>query len=190
MRAHSRRHHRRAYTLIELLIVIGLLGISGSLLVPHLVGRDIMAAQSAVRLVIGDVTFAQSDALAHQELRRIHFYEDGRGYCIVRITQAELNLPFSESDTTHDYINDPLAKAGELGRYIIDIVNDGRFDGVFIESVEIDGAGRDLTFDELGGTIMAGGVPGSGGTIIVASPNSRYEIEIAPFTGKMTVREL
>jgi hypothetical protein len=149
-----------------------------------------MAAQSAVRLVIGDISFAQSDALAHQELRRIHFYSDGRGYCIVRIAQAQLNTPFDESDTTHDYINDPLAASGELGRYIVDIVNDSRFGGVSIESVALDGAGRDLTFDELGGTIMAGGAPGTGGTIVLRSPNSRYEIEIAAFTGKMTVREL
>jgi hypothetical protein len=40
---------------------------------------------------------------------------------------------------------------------------------------------------------MAGassGVPGTGGTIIVQSGTERYQISIAPFTGKLTVVQL
>jgi type II secretory pathway pseudopilin PulG len=161
------RQSRFAYTLIELLIVIGILGLSSALLVPRMVGREAMAAQSAVRLVISDLNFAQSDALAHQELRRIHFYSDGSGYCLTRITDTELGTPFDESDTDQDYIFDPLAKANEAGRYIVKFEQD-QFQGVTIESVAIDGpTGRDIQYDSLGGTIAASGSPGSGGTIVV-----------------------
>src|SRR4051812_28020872 len=83
---------RSAYTLIELLIVIAIMGISGALLIPNMVNRDSMNVQSAVRLIIGDLSFAQSDALAHQELRRVHFYDDGRGYCLIRLSSnADIN---------------------------------------------------------------------------------------------------
>ena len=184
------RARRWAYTLIEMLSVISVLGISGTLLIPHLVGRDLMAAESAVRLVIGDLSFAQSDALAHQEFRRVHFYEDGRGYCLVRISQGELATPFDEDATTHDYIIDPLGRPGSSGRYIVDFNTDDRFNSVSITSVDIDGGGRDLQYDSLGGTIMAGGVAGLGGTIIVASGAEQYRITIAPFTGKLTVVKL
>lgn len=184
---------RFGYTLIEMLIVIGLLGISSALLIPHLANRDAMTAQSAVRLIIGDLGFAQSDALSHQELRRVHFYEDGRGYCLVRITQAELASPFDETQTNHDYIIDPLGRPGSTGHYIVDFAKDDRFTGVSITSVDIDGGGRDLQYDSLGGTIRAGGssgLPGSGGAIVVSYGNEQYQILISPFTGKLTVNQL
>lgn len=139
----------RGYTLIELLVVITVLGIAGALVIPHMVNRDAMNAQAAVRRIIGDLCFAQSDALSHQELRQVHFYADGSGYCVVRITSPS---PFSESSSTHDYIIDPLSSAGNNGRYIVNFTADSRFEGVTIADVAIDTNARDLNYDELGGT--------------------------------------
>jgi prepilin-type N-terminal cleavage/methylation domain-containing protein len=178
----------RGYTLVELLIVVAVLGISGALLVPHMVNRDSMNVQAAVRLIIGDICFAQSDALAHQEIRQVHFYANGRGYCIVSDGPAAFNE--SAPDNSHHYVYDPLAAAGELGRYIVDFTADDRFKGVSITAVAIDGNGRDLNFDSLGGTIMTNSLPGTGGSITVASGAERYRIDISPFTGKLTVRKL
>jgi prepilin-type N-terminal cleavage/methylation domain-containing protein len=184
------RRIRHGYTLIELLIVIGILGLSSALLVPRMVGREAMAAQSAVRRIISDLNFAQSDALAHQELRRVHFYADGSGYCLTRITDTELGTPFDESDTDQDYIFDPLARNNEAGRYIVRFEEED-FEGVTIESAAIDGAtGRDIQYDSLAGTIAGGGGPGTGGTIVVRCADERYQISIAPFTGKITITKL
>ena len=177
-----------AYTLVELLIVIAILGISASLLVPYMINRDTMNVQSAVRRVIGDLSFAQSDALSHQQLRRVHFYPDGHGYCITRISEADLSQPFDQA--TADYIRDPLAGPGSGGDYIVDFVVDERFKGITVESSTIDGNGHDLQFDTLGGTIMIGGVPGTGGNVVLASGQERYRITISPFTGKLTVVKL
>ena len=190
---HRNQHSVRSYTLIELLIVIGILGIASSLLIPHLVNRDSMNVQAAVRLVIGDLCFAQSDALAHQEMRRVHFYDDGRGYCIVRIKDsAELSQAFDEN--TAEYVHDPLASGAEIGHYIVDFSTDSRFRGVRISDVEVDGDdmtnGADLHYDQLGGTITSGSTPGSGGYIEVESGEDRYRITISPFTGKLTVYEV
>jgi len=182
-------HPRPGYTLIELLIVIGILGLSSALLVPRMVGREAMAAQSAVRQIISDLNFAQSDALAHQELRRVHFYDDGSGYCLTRITDTELGTPFDENDTDQDYIYDPLAKANEAGRYIVNFTQD-QYQGVIIESAAIDGTGRDIQYDSLAGTIAGGGGPGTGGTVVVKCADERYQIDISPFTGKITITKL
>lgn len=178
----------RSYTLIEILLVVAILGMCGALLIPHLAMRDVMKVQSAVRLVIGDLSFAQADALAHQEYRRIHFYDDGRGYCIVRINNP--TDTFDESATNHDYIRDPLARPNSDGWYIVDFVNDPRFGEITITSVAIDGTSRNLTFDALGGTVGPAGSPGVGGTIVIGSASESYEITVAPFTGKLTVRQL
>ncbi len=49
-----------------------------------------------------------------------------------------------------------------------------------------------VTFDALGGTVSEGNiaVPGAGGQFTVASATSSYQIELAPFTGKLTVTKL
>ncbi len=181
----------RGYTLIELLIVIGILGLAAAMLIPHLVGQDNMKAQAAVRRIISDLSFAQSDALAYQEYRRVHFYSDGRGFCLERVDDSDYDLPFDEA--TADLIVDPLSGGGD---YIVDFTADNRFEGVAITSVNIDGggegigdAGADLVFDILGGTLHAGG-PGTGGTIVIGVGEDSYQISIAPFTGKLTVQRL
>jgi prepilin-type N-terminal cleavage/methylation domain-containing protein len=176
---------RGGYTLIELLIVVAILGLAGAMLVPQLTGRDSLRVQAAVRQLIGDLSFAQSDALARQEPRRVHFYDDGRGYCLVRDMTAA-----PEDFTADDYIQDPLATSGELGRYIVEYPFDDRFEGVSISSVSIDGGGRDLRYDEIGGTVLTNGNPGTGGTIQLEADGEQYQITIAPFTGKLTVQKV
>ena len=189
----ARLGHRRpvtcAYTLIELLIVIVVLGIAGALLIPHLAYKDSLASQAAVRLLISDLSFAQSDALANQEFRRVYFYPDGTGYCTYRVTEANFNAPFPPNP--EDYIDDPLGVVGDSGRYIVDFTTKNRFDNVSISAVSIDGGNPYVTYDALGGTVMAGGAaPGTGGPIYVQAVDNLYRIDIAPFVGKLTVTKM
>jgi len=188
----SPRLRRGGYTLIELLIVIGILGLAGALLIPHLVGRESMTVQAAVRQAIADLSFAQSDALAHQEYRRVHLYADGRGYCIVRVDESDYAGAFDEDSA--DYIADPLKEHGD---YIVDFSADDRFEGVSITSASIDGggegiggAGADVVYEPLGGTIRAGGLPGTGGSVELTAGGHTYRLSIAPFTGKLTVQKV
>ena len=182
----------RAYTLIEMLIVVALLGIAGALLIPHLVHQDNLTAQSAVRLLIADLSFAQSDSLANQEYRRVQFIQDingiGTGYCIVRMTEADFDLPFDPD--TADYISDPLGVVGSAGRYYVDFATTDRFDGVTIIVSDFDGGNQFITYDTLGGTIMTGNAPGIGGQIQLQVKDVIYQIDVAPFTGKLTVTKL
>lgn len=179
-----RQSFRRGYTLIEILIVVALLGLASALLIPNMVGGDSLNAQAAVRLIISDLTFAQHDALAYQGHRKVYFYEDGTGYCITRVTESTYGLEFDED--TADYISDPLSSGG---LYIVDFTADDRFDNITLEA-SIDGGGRELIFDPLGGTIRSGGLPGIGGTITVTAGDFSYQITVSPFTGKLTVQEL
>lgn len=176
----SSRGRLGGYTLIELLIVVAILGLAGALVVPQIGQPDELAVQAAVRRVISDLSFAQSDALAHQELRRVHFYEDGRGYVILRD-------PF---DPATDYIYDPLGPGGAQSPYVVDFTAEDRFEGITVESAAIDGTERFVTYDELGGTLSPAGTPGTGGAVILRSTTRRYRISIAPFTGKLTVEDI
>ncbi len=179
---------RRAYTLIELLIVVAILGLAAAVLIPSMSGRGDFDTQAAVRALISDISFAQSDALANQSFRRIHFYEGGTGWCLVKVAEDELAQPFDPA--TAEYVSDPLKGAARGGVYATDFAQDNRYASVRIEGVSIDGGRRELTFDELGGTVTSGGLPGTGGTLILRSPDAAYRLELAPITGKVRVTRL
>lgn len=179
---------RRAYTLIEVLIVVAILGLAAAVLIPSMSGRGDFDTQAAVRALISDISFAQSDALANQSFRRIHFYEGGTGWCLVKLAEDELAQEFDPE--TADFVVDPLKGAARGGTYAIDFAQDDRYASVRVEGVSIDGGKRDITFDELGGTVTSGGLPGRGGTLILRSPDAAYRLEIAPVTGKVRVTRL
>lgn len=182
---------RPSYTLIELIMVMAVLALAAAILIPHMVGRDSLTAQAAVRLLIADLSFAQSDALANQEFRRMVFYEDGTGYCLISVPNANYATPADLEDPGVEYVYDPL---GQMGRYIVDFTKDDRFEGVSISSALIDGTDLvdrpEVTYDTLGGTVTGLGGPGLGGTLVITFDDRNYQVTIAPFTGKLTVAEL
>ncbi len=179
---------RSGYTLIEVLIVVVILGLAGALLVPYLGSKGDFDTQAAVRTLIADITFAQSDALANQGFRRVYFNPDGSGWCLVRLDEDSLTVPFDA--TTADYLYDPLASNAERGAYIVDLRESQRFNSVRVSEVKLDGDDRWITFDELGGTVSAGGVPGTGGSIVLSSPEATYQLDLSAVTGKIRVTRL
>jgi len=158
---HMRSNHpipralRKGYTLIEVLIVVTILGLAGALLVPYLSSKGDFDTQAAVRTLIADITFAQSDALANQGFRSVYFYPDGTGWCLVRASEDSLGDEFDPA--TADYVYDPLASNSEAGAYVVNLRDRQQFSSVRVYSVNLDSGKRVLTFDELGGTVAAGG---------------------------------
>ena len=178
-----------------MLVGIGILSIAGMILVPNLIDRGTFAIQAAARSIVSDIVFAQSDALANQEYRRFQFIETPEGetgylgYCIIRVSPESFSFPYDPGSA--DYVFDPLGSVGNGGRYLVDFSSDERFEGVSIESVDLD-AGLDYTtFDEYGGSVSSsGGAPGIGGTIDLVSEGSRYRVTVSAFTAKTTVEVL
>ena len=122
------RFTRRAYTLIELVIVIAILGLSAGILVPRLVDADTFSVQAAVRSLVADITFAQTDALAMQGVRRVQFLrdDDGRihGYAILApVDRSTYDEPFDPD--TAPYL-DHESMIGTQGRFIVDFDIDRR----------------------------------------------------------------
>jgi prepilin-type N-terminal cleavage/methylation domain-containing protein len=126
--------HRRGYTLVELILVIAVLGLAGALVAPRLGDRGDFDTQALVRKLVADATFAQMDALANQEFRRIEFLQDPDtgeflGWCIVRLDETELGLPYDPSTARH--VRDSLSGSGEQ-RFLV--AEDGRFAGARVSS--------------------------------------------------------
>lgn len=187
-----RRSIRRAYTLIELLIVVAILGLSSALLIPRLVDADTFSVQAAVRSVIADITFAQTDALAMQRVRRVQFLRDasGRlhGYAILAASDQSTYDQGFDPETAEYLDHDSLTATA--GRFIVDFDVDRRFKGVEIVSVDFNG--RDwIAFDALGGTLGTSGQPlAAGGEIRMRGQSGAYLIRLSGFTGKITVEPI
>ena len=190
MASPARTPAARSYTLIELILVMAVLALAAAMLVPQLVGRDSLTVQAAIRLLIADLSFAQTDALANQEFRRVVFYDNGAGYCLIRVPSAAWVTPADLSDPSVDYVYDPL---GNMGQYKVNFFEDDRFEGVEITSADIDGLALgdrpEITYDQLGGTVN-GPIAGTGGNVVMSFGDQSYRIDIAAFTGKLTVTEL
>jgi prepilin-type N-terminal cleavage/methylation domain-containing protein len=187
----SRHLYRRGngFTLIELLVTVAVLGIAAALVVPSMNSTNGLRVQAAVRTVIADIAFAQSDAMAYQSRRAIQFnkvarasstssytYVTGNGYTLAEPTGSVLDL-------TASAMFDPSQPTKPLSRNF----DTDNFGGATISSVNISG-GSLLVFDELGGpvTTLTGNDPASG-TIDITAVGESFRISIAPYTGLVTV---
>ncbi len=170
----------RAYTLIEVLVLVTILGIAAALVVPSMGQTHVLRVQAAVRTVVSDITFAQSDALAYQRGRAVMFDVDTNSYTLVEVVGTSL-------DPVNDALYDPH---GPMQRYIVSL-DDPRFGGATLENAVFD-ADANLIFDEMGGPVAS---PGSdtlsaGGSVEVVGPDTRWRINIAAFSGRVTVEQV
>jgi len=171
--------NRRAFTLIEILIVVTLMGIAATMLIPNMSNAVSFETEAVVRQVVADLSFAQSDAMAYQSARRVLFAETGTGYRI-------LASPF---DPENDVLYDPISDGGS-DKYIIDFAADARFRMVSIESVDFDGGNNFITYDAIGGPINGENTASIGGSLIVNGSDGRFQIHVSGFTGRVSVEKL
>lgn len=181
MRSYQRCNQvRNAYTLIEVLVVVTILGIAGAVVAPSLSQAGALRIQAAVRMVVSDITFAQMDALGYQEQRAIVFDVDNNEYTLIQVNGTTI-------DPDADALYDPK---GPQQRYRVSL-NGEVYGGTVIESANFDGDST-LIYDEMGGPVSSPGTStlSDGGNIVLAGPLSRYRIDIAAFTGRVTVTRL
>jgi len=170
----------QGYTLIEVLLVVTIMGIAGAMVAPSMSQAGVLRIQAAVRMIVSDITFAQMDALGYQEQRAIVFDVDNNQYTLVQVNGNSID---ADADALYDL-------KGPQQRYRISL-NDARYGGTVIESASFDGNAT-LIFDEMGGPVST---PGSsnlsdGGSIVLAGPLSRWRVNVAAFTGRVTVTRL
>lgn len=171
---------RRAYTLIEVLVTVTILGIAGAVVIPSMSGAHVLKVQAAVRSIVADITFAQMDALGYQEPRGIVFDTEANQYTLIQITGAEIDI---DADALYD-------PKGPGQRYVVSL-DAASYGGAVITDVDLNG-GDTLIFDEIGGPVSAAGSDelSSGGSVTITAPSGQFRIDIAPFTGRVTVVRL
>ena len=160
------RTSRCGFTLVEVLVVVVIIAISGAVVVPLMLRGGQLGLQAAVRAVIADMLYAQNDAVAYQTVRQVVFESQGNRY---RITDG--------AGTTVGVNWKGGAETGQ--NYVVELDQNMRFQGVVLENIDFGGT-TTLAFDELGS-------PVSGGTLELTTGDFRYRVTVAPFTGQVTV---
>ena len=155
---------RSAFTLIDVLVVITIIGIAAAVVVPQMIRPGTLNAQAGARMIIADLLYAQNDAIAKQQVRRVVFDPTNNRY---QVTDG------NDQVLTNEQIGGP---------YLIDFSSDDRIKNVTLATTDFNGQ-TVITFDEMGS-------PSAGGTIELTSGSRHYRITVAPFTGRVTVESL
>lgn len=175
---------RSAFTLVEMLVVIVILGIAGALVIPAMGSTGVLRVQGAVRTIVSDMTFMQADAVAFQEKRAMLFDVDASSYRLVAVP----------GDTIEPATNTLYKSDGPNREYVVDLKpdEDGPFGDSRITAVDFDGGATTLIFDALGGpvTSAAGDTASSGGFVEVQGAGQTFRIEVEGFTGRVTVQRV
>lgn len=173
-RATTRRPARHGYTLIEVLITVTIMGFAAAVVVPNMLRGGTLGVQAGARMIIADLMFAQNEAMAQQSTRRVVFDASGNSYRIQKYDSAT-------SSWVLEY-NPMLGGATGTPNYEMDFDDDGRFKGVDMVSADFGGSST-IEFDDLGN-------PSSGGTVRLRFDEHVFEINVAPFTGRVTVERV
>ena len=178
---------RSGWSLVELLTVVVVLGIAAMNVIPYAASGASASGQSAARLLVTDMLSAQMDAVATQKFRRVHFYSDGSGWCILELESDELADPFDPMAAT--YADDAVESQGQNQQSITDFVQDTRFRDITVENLNFGTGIEEITFDLTGGIIQNDGSPSLGGSVDITSGEFTWTITLAPLTGKISVTE-
>jgi len=155
------------------LIVVTIMGTAAAVVVPNMLQGGTLGVQAGARTIIADIQFAQNEAMAQNSVRRVLFDTADNSYTV--------QLWDPDSGSTGAWVAEHNQVIGGVGteNFIVDFDDDSRFRGIQITSADF-GGNAWVEFDDLGN-------PSSGGTVRVEFNQHKYDISLAPFTGRVTV---
>jgi len=177
--ASTQNDFSRAYTLVEVLVVISIMGLAGAMVIPAIGSADVLRVQAAVRTVVSDLTFAQADAIAMQEQRAIVFDLPTNTYQIHSISGT----------TIMDVLYDPFSPGK---RYSVDL-NDKDFGGALLSNATFGiTSPNTLIFDEFGAPVDSPGgvIPIGSGRVELTGPREIFRINVDGMTGQIWTERL
>ena len=167
-----------AFTLVEILVVVVILGIASAIIIPQIGSRDDLTAAAGARVVMGDLIYAQNRAIALQKRHFVQFV--GQQYTVMT-RDSDLSPLYA---VTHPITKNSYAQSFGVA-------------GTALSSVSLDavsfGGTTILGFDELGSPFAFNAGANTmtplvaAGTVTVRAGDQALTISIEPYTGEATV---
>jgi len=137
------------------------MAILAAVVLPTISNISGLQATSAARILAADLQYAQNVAITHQQSVTVTFNVSTESYSLSNTSGALVH---------------PITKEA----YTVGFGADKDFKNLDIVSASFTGAA--VTFDSLG-------VPDNSGTVKIQAGTSKYDITVAPATGKVTVEQ-
>jgi len=161
---------RRAFTLIEIIIVVVILGIAMTMAVPMFSSAGSVQVDSAANIIASDLEYARSMAITRQQSYAVLFNAATESYEVL--------------DHNGVVIKHPVKGSGF--DYVVNFPNERGLGQVVIESVNID-SGSKIAFDYIGAPFNEGGTEMGAGAIAISAGGITRTITIEPVTGYIKI---
>jgi prepilin-type N-terminal cleavage/methylation domain-containing protein len=187
MRTVRRPQHlrRRAFTLIEILMVVIILGIASAIVVPNIGQRNDLIAAAAARVVVADLMYAQNRAILTQAMRYVNVDVPNQKYSLL-ISKPNAGTLVYEQNTLNAQNYVTQFSTGAVG-------TTAGLKSVALQAVNVDGA-TCIGFDELGCPYSVDVATGNStplvnaATIPVKCGNFTLTVYVEPYTGALSVQ--
>jgi prepilin-type N-terminal cleavage/methylation domain-containing protein len=168
------KNRPNAFTLIELIVVVVILGIASLIAVPMMSSAADMQVRSAANRIAADLDYAKNLAMTHQKAFSVVFVPGSESYDI-------------RETSTDTLINDPMRPGST---YEVNFTADSRLSRVNIVSSNFDSdISNAVTFDYLGNPYSGKGVTSAlaVGRITLQADNFTLYVDVEPVTGYITI---
>ena len=170
-----------AFTLVEILCVVLILGFASAVIIPQIGSRDDLKSAAAARTLMSDLMYAQNSAIAQQ--RRFYVQFVGQQYSVLsRPTDLGALQSVTNPVTKNPYsVTFDNAVNGTTGVTL----GTPDFGVAGVTIIGFDDLGSPFAFDAATNVATPLTAPG---TIDVACGNTTLTVSIEPYTGESTVR--
>ena len=151
---------QRGFTLVEILVVVLILGISAAIVVPMAMNTSHVQAVSAARIVAADVQYAQNEAITNQDPITITFDKAAKSYTLSNASGILIH---------------PITKVP-----YVTVLDAAHGMGQVSLSSAFDSQGGVVVFDALG-------APDNGGAVTLRAGPHTLGVNVAAATGRITV---
>lgn len=161
----------KAFTLIEMLMVVVILAISALIVVPQMSAAGTVQLRAASSVIAADLEYAKSLSISTQQWHSVVFNPAGDSY---QIQDSSGNIVASNMNPS--------------AQYIVDFSNNSRLSRVNLSVASFDGSST-ITFDYLGSPYSGSGMstPMTSGNISLIVDGNNVQVLVEPVTGYIRI---